>query len=43
MSLSHASSRFVIGMPTCHALGQLNIFKVVQHAEVWTHVNFMVS
>jgi len=42
-SLSRASSGFVIGMLTCHALSQLIIFKVVQHAKVRAHVNFMVS
>jgi hypothetical protein len=25
------------------ALGQICIFKVVQNAEVWSHVNFFVS
>jgi hypothetical protein len=38
-----ASSRFRIGMSICSTLGRLNIFKVVQHAEVWTHANFLVS
>jgi len=42
-SLSHVSFGFVMGMPICYALGQLNIFKVVQHTEVKAHVNFLVS
>ena len=36
------SSGFITGMHTCLTLGQLSIFKVVQYAEVWTHVNFLV-
>ena len=38
-----ASSGFITSMPTCFALNQLCIFKIVQLAEVWTHVNFLVS
>jgi len=33
-SLSPASSEFITGMSICPALGQVSIFKVVQHAEV---------
>jgi hypothetical protein len=42
MSLFLASTEFITRMSTCPALSQLSIFKVVQHAEVWTHVNFLV-
>jgi hypothetical protein len=42
-SLSHVNYGFITGMLTCHALGQLSIFKLVYHAEVRTHVNFLVS
>jgi hypothetical protein len=38
-----AGFEFITSMPTCSALGQLCIFKVVQHVEVWKHENFMVS
>jgi hypothetical protein len=40
---SLASSGFITVMRTCPALDQLNIFWVVQHVELWTHVNFLVS
>jgi hypothetical protein len=42
-SPSPANHEFITRMPTYSVLGQLYIFKVVQHAEVWTHVNFLVS
>ena len=38
-----ASSRFITSMPTGSVLGQICIFKIVQHEEVWTNVNFLVS
>ena len=41
--LIKTSSGFIMGMPTCPALDQLNIFKVVQHVKVWTHIIFLVS
>jgi hypothetical protein len=37
------SSGFIMSRLTCSALGQLCSFKVIQHAEIWTLVNFMVS
>jgi hypothetical protein len=42
-SPSHVNHEFITRMPTYSILGQLYIFKVVQHAEVWIHVNFLVS
>ena len=42
---SHSLSSFVfiMRMLICPVLDEVCIFKVVQHAEVWTHVNFLVS
>jgi hypothetical protein len=42
-STSSSSSRFIPSMPTSSALGQIYIFKVVQHPKFWTHVDFLVS
>jgi len=42
-SLSPASFGFIPSMLISFALGQICIFKVVQNAEVWSHVNFFVS
>ena len=42
-SPSLTNYEFITRILTCSTLGQLCIFKVVQHIEVWTHVNFLVS
>ena len=36
-----ANFGFITSMLTCSTFGQLCILKVVQHAEVWTHINFL--
>jgi hypothetical protein len=42
-SSSPINSGFISSMPIYYALSQICIFEVVQHAEVWTYVNFLVS
>jgi hypothetical protein len=38
-----SSFKFIMRMLTYPILGQVYIFKIVQHVEVWTHVNFLIS